>query len=216
MCKICRNEYDNLEILHIHHCDMITTIPNNNSMLRLHIINCKNIKEIPNITNLRVLEIVDCQNIKEIPSLHNLRILDINNCQNIKEIPNLTNIELIEINKCQNIERISNILSLECLYIMNCNNIKTIYNFPNLQELQIHKCRYFYDNIEFYSDSGYNKIEINKFYKINKIKKWWKIRSYYIKNINAIYKIIEWIEQKRMHPNSKYFQKLLESEFNKD
>jgi hypothetical protein len=151
---------------------------------------------------------MNCQNIKEIPIILNLRTLEIVNCQNIKEIPNIQNLNYLEINHCQNITKIPNIQSLKELNLYNCKNITKIPNIQNLQELKFMQCKHFYNNVYLPYQFGYNNIEIHKFYKINQIKIWWKKISYYIKNIDTIYNIIEWIEKKRMHPKSKYFQKI--------
>lgn len=215
MCKICDNSYEKLEeleVLHIHNCNIITIIPNINNKRRIHIMNCPNITEIPNVIDLQVLEVVNCPGITKIPNIINLRCLDVNNCQNIKQIPNIVNLHILEITNCQNIQEIPNIQNLHNLNIYNCHEITKIPNLLNLQELKIKNCTHFIDNIEFFYHFGYNSQKINKFYKINQIKQWWKKRSYYIKNIDIIYRLIEWMEIKRMHPESKYFQKLILNE----
>jgi hypothetical protein len=188
MCKVCDNDYENLEDLYIDNCNNIKIIPNMNDKKNLYIINCPNIKKIPNIFNLRSLTIQDCPNIKEIPNILNLKYLTIHNCQSIKEIPNIQSLKELFILSCQNITKIPNIKNLQWLYILQCEN----FNSHVLGEL-----------------IRFDDTTINKFYKINQIKTWWKKRSYYIKNIDKIYEIIEWIEKKRMHPESKYFQKFI-------
>ncbi len=69
----------------------------------------------------------------------------------------------------------------------------------SLEEMQIEDCNNIYD-IETIFD-----IEIIKFESINKIKSWYRRR----KDIIKFDKLIHWIEQNRMHPDSQYCKNLI-------
>ena len=105
------------------------------------------------------------------------------NCNVVTKIPNCKNCHLLTSINCKNIHFIPQPRYLMCLWIDNCDN--------------------------YYNIHTRNNQKIDDFFKINKIKQWYKKCKYYKQNIPKIYELIEWIEQKRMNPNSKYFQNLI-------
>lgn len=146
-----------------------------------------------------------------IPQLNNLHTLSIQNCNNIVNISQLNNLNNLYINTCNNIIKLPKLDSLFQLRIMNSNiNISRI-DLYKLGSLVLLNCKYLYDftakinNKSFISSLFKNKEQILIFMKINKIKHWYRR----MKLIKQYYSIIEYLEKKRMHPNSKYFQKII-------
>lgn len=162
-----------------------------NGLVTLIIKNCDKVSTIPQLDNLHTLSIQNCINITNIPKLNHLHNLFINDCNSIIKLPKLDSLFQLRImNSNINISRID-LLKLGSLVLLNC---KYIYNFTAK-----------INNESFVSSLFKNKDEILKFIKINKIKHWYRR----IKLRDQYYLIIEYLEKKRMHPNSKYFQKII-------
>lgn len=135
--------------------------------------------------------------IPNIPILHNLRHFMIYFSTNIKEIPNLKGLEGLRVYNCMTLNKISNIDSLTELRIEYCNNIKEIPYIQGLQHLVIKDCKYFYN---IFTSSVY---KINKFYKINKIKNWYKkIKFLRSKRYTKLWEIAEYYTKKKYLPKN--------------
>lgn len=147
------------------------------------------------MNQLIVLNINNCKNIHTIPQLNNLNVLNINNCKYIFTIPQLNKLNRLCVKNCNYlIYKQCDLLKLNCLNISNCKNIYELTNINNI-------------DYNLYNHFQKHKERILKFVSINKIKNWYKR----MKLIEKYYIIIEYVEKKRMHPNSMYFKKILDS-----
>lgn len=165
------------------------------------------------LDGLVTLIIKNCDKVTTIPQLNNLHTLSIQNCNNIVNIPELNNLNNLYINACNSIIKLSNLDLLFQLKIINSNIEISRINLYKLGSLVLLNCKNIYNftikinNESFISSLFKNKDEILKFIKINKIKHWYRR----IKLRDQYYLIIEYLEKKRMHPNSKYFKKIINS-----